>query len=105
MLGLTILLIAAVRVLWRRATPLPPWAATLTPGERRLATLTERALYIVLFAIPVSGLLLLLTGEDDVWLALHVTTHVTCFGTLAVHVGLVLKHQLVDRDRLLSRML
>jgi cytochrome b561 len=104
-LGLSILLLAVVRVLWRRATALPPWAETLTALERRLASLTERALYGLLFAIPASGLLLLLTGEDDVWLALHVTTHVTFFATLAVHVGLVVKHQVVDRDRLLSRML
>lgn len=43
-------------------------------------------------------------ADDDLLLAGQVT-HVTFFVTLAIHVGLVLKHQLVDRDRLLNRLL
>jgi cytochrome b561 len=44
-------------------------------------------------------------ADDDTLLTAHVTTHVVFFCVLALHVGLVLKHQLVDRDRLLGRML
>jgi len=43
--------------------------------------------------------------DDDVLLAAHIATHLVFFAALAVHVGLVLKHQLVDRDGLLKRML
>jgi cytochrome b561 len=102
-LGLFILLLAVVRVAWRRASGLPQWAETLSPGERRLATVTERTLLTTLFVIPLTGIALVL-GDDDL-LPLHVAAHVTFFAALATHVGLVLKHQLVDRDRLLARML
>ena len=58
---------------------------------------------VLLFAVPLTGLTLVL-GDDDL-LALHVTAHVFFFTALAAHVGLVVKHQVVDRDRLLARML
>lgn len=99
-LGLSTLVLAVARVLWRRAG-LPPWTSTLSSGERTLATWSERTLLATLFAIPLTGLAVLL-GEDDL-LPLHVATHVVFFVAIAVHVGLVLKHTLVDRDRLLSR--
>ena len=53
--------------------------------------------------MPLSGIGLLLVDDD--LLVLHVTTHVVFFAALAAHLGLVLKHQLVDRDRLLRRIL
>jgi cytochrome b561 len=102
-LGLSILTLALLRILWRRATPLPPWAPGLSARERLVATWTERALYACLLLIPASGLLLLLVGDD--LLALHVTTHVLLFVAVSVHVGLILKHQLIMGDRLLHRML
>lgn len=43
--------------------------------------------------------------DDDVLLGGHIATHVACFVALTAHVGLVLKHQLVDRDGLLRRIL
>lgn len=102
-LGAAVLLLGVVRVAWRRTHGLPPWARTLSPVERRLAHRTERALLLLLFAIPLTGLSLLVVGDDLV--ALHVASHVALFAALAAHLGLVLKHQLVDRDRLLRRML
>jgi cytochrome b561 len=122
-LGVAILALAGLRVLWRRLTPLPPWAEGLSQRERRIAHRVERALYWTLFLIPLTGLsLVLLSGEDwetgerewaapweladdDVLLAAHIATQLVFFAALAAHVGLVLKHQLVDRDRLLNRML
>lgn len=102
-LGLTILALALARLWWRRRQGLPPWAATLSAGERALAHWTERALYALLVLIPATGLWLVLVSDDAV--ALHVAGHVAFFVALAAHVGLVLKHQLVDRDGLLWRML
>jgi cytochrome b561 len=102
-LGLTILALAVVRVLWRRHAGLPPWAETLSRAERALAHWTERALLLLLFAIPATGLWLVLVSDDAV--GVHVAAHIAFFVALAAHVGLVLKHQLVDRDRLLERML
>lgn len=122
-LGLTILLLAVVRLVWRRVHGLPPWAPTLSERERRVAGLTEKVLYTTLFLIPLTGLaLLLLAGEDwelgrrewvapvelvdeDVALGAHVATHLTFFTAFAVHLGLVFKHQFLRRDGLLRRML
>jgi cytochrome b561 len=94
-LGLLILLLAVLRFAWRRASGLPPWAAALSTGDRRLATVTERVLLTLLFVIPLTGVVLVL-GDDD-WLPLHVAAHIAFFVALAAHVGLVLRRGLVPR--------
>ncbi|MFH0519989.1 cytochrome b [Streptomyces sp. M41] len=102
-LGATVLLLGAARLAWRLATPLPPWAPTLSARERRLAHTTETALYTATFAVPVTGIALLPAGDD--LLALHIAAQVVLYASVAVHVALVLKHQLVDCDQLLDRMI
>jgi cytochrome b561 len=104
LLGLSILALAFVRVAWRYAGSLPPWAPAFGRAERTLEGWLERVLLLLLFAIPLSGLLLVGTGEDD-YLPLHVTAHVAFFVAVALHVGLVLKHTVIQRDRHLARML
>lgn len=122
-IGVGILLLAAIRMVWRTTTPLPAWAEGLSPIERRIEQRVEQVLYWVLFLIPLTGLtLVLVSGEDwdlgrreweapwewaddDLLLGAHIATHLTFFVAIVVHVGLVLKHQFVDRDRLLNRML
>jgi cytochrome b561 len=42
-------------------------------------------------------------GTD--WLPVHVTAQIAFVGAIAVHVGLVLKHTVVRRNRHLARML
>ena len=54
-LGLLILTLAVVRVTWRRIDGLPPWAEALSHGQRRLAHWTEKALLVLIFAIPQPG--------------------------------------------------
>ena len=122
-LGVGILTVAGVRLLWRTSTALPGWAAGLSAVERRIEHRVEQVLYGSLFLIPLTGLsLVFLAGrhwdvdgrrweapwdlaDDDVLLVAHIATHLTFFAALLLHVGLVLKHQLIDRDRLLNRML
>lgn len=103
LLGLLVLVLAVSRVVWRRAAGLPPWAEGLSAGERTLAHWTEKALLAMLFLIPVTGIALVLVSYD--LLPLHIAAHLGFFATIATHLGLVLKHQLLDRDRLVSRML
>ena len=103
LLGTSILLVAVLRLSWRRMTELPPWAECLSETERTVAHRTERVLYAALVAMPLTGLLLL-AGDDDL-LPLHVASHVVLYAAVAVHVGLVLRHTVVRRDGLLSRML
>ena len=94
-LGLTVLALALVRLWWRRRTTLPPWAPALTPGERTLAHWTERTLYTLMFAIPLSGLWLVLVSDDVI--AVHVASHVAFFVAFAAHVGLVARRRLLRR--------
>ena len=103
LLGLSIMALGLVRVVWRVATPLPPWAHYLRPGERRLESLLEKALLALLFVVPGTGLLLI-AGESD-WLPVHIAAQLVLLGVIAVHVGLVLSHTVVRRDGQLWRML
>lgn len=102
-LGLLILLVGVVRVTWRATTPLPPWAPALGPGERRLEAALEKTLLALLFVIPGTGLLLV--ADEDDWLPLHVAAHLAFFVAVALHVGLVVRHTVVRRERHLLRML
>jgi cytochrome b561 len=102
-LGLVVLALGLVRLLWRRTTPLPPWAEHLSAAERSWEAWLEKGLLALLLAVPLTDLLLAAVGTD--WLAGHVTAQLLLLSVVAVHVGLVLKHTVVRRDRHLSRML
>jgi cytochrome b561 len=122
-LGAIILIMAIVRFIYRQVAGLPPWAETLSASERRFAHNTELTLYVLMCLIPLTGFaLVLVSGEnwellgqewetpldlvdDDILLAAHIATHVAFFVAFAAHIGLVLKHQLINRDGLLRRML
>ncbi|MFD3532115.1 cytochrome b [Streptomyces sp. NPDC058664] len=104
LVGAVIVTLGVTRLLWRRRTTLPPWAPTLTHVERRFAHGTEVVLYVLTFVVPLTGALLLASGDDDL-LWVHVAAQILFLTALAGHVALVLKHQLLDRDRLLHRML
>jgi cytochrome b561 len=84
-----------LRVVWRRVAGLPPWAETLSDGERRIVTVTERVLLTMLFVVPLTGLALVL--GDDGLLPVHVTAHIAFFVALAAHVVLVLRRGLLPR--------
>lgn len=121
--GSLILCLALVRIWWRRTSQLPPWAPTLTSFERRYAHWVETALYFLMVGIPLSGLGLAVADErrlpflgrlassdrlsdlEDFFEFAHIGSHLLFFVAFALHVGLILKHQLIDRDRLLNRML
>lgn len=83
-LGVFIVLLVLVRLLWRRVGTLPPWSEALSEAERRLAHWTERLLLGSLVVVPVTGVVLVLGGDDDL-LWLHVTAHVAFFCALAAH--------------------
>lgn len=96
LLGLTVLALGVVRPLWRRVAGLPPWSEHLSAADRRLVHWTERALLLLLVVVPVSGLLLVATG-DDAWLPLHVAAHVAFFVALAAHLFTNLRPAILRR--------
>jgi cytochrome b561 len=95
-LGVTILAVAVLRVGWRRSTDLPPWDERLSGWQRIWAHRTEQVLLSSLFVIPLTGLGLLLGGEDD-YLWVHVAAHVVFFAALASHLTLNLGKGLLPR--------
>lgn len=124
--GLLVLVLATVRLVWRMTVALPDWAPTLSEFEKKLVHRYEMVLYAMLFAKPVTGLLLLgaddedvhvfglfelppLIGEsdsmEDLFASLHFWSGVILLAALALHIGLVMRHQLLLRDGLLRRML
>jgi len=124
--GITILGLAVLRVAWRLLDRPPPLPAAMPGWQRIAARLTHWALYALLFAMPVTGWMMssaanypvswfglvqlpdLVGTSHDLHEALE-EVHETLAGALlvlvAVHVLAALKHQFVDRDGLLSRML
>jgi cytochrome b561 len=96
LLGLTVLALGVVRPLWRRFAGLPPWSEHLSAGQRRLVHWTERALLALLVVVPLSGIVLVATG-DDAWLPLHVAAHVAFFVALAAHLSTNLRPVILRR--------
>ncbi|SEN87029.1 Cytochrome b561 [Loktanella fryxellensis] len=58
MLGLTVLLLVACRMLWLLQSPAPLMRADIQPLQRKLAKATHLALYGIMLGFPVTGVLL-----------------------------------------------
>ncbi len=124
-IGVTVFLLAVVRLAWRARHPAPPGVPM--PGwQRRAAALTHALLYALMLAVPLSGWIYSsATGVSVVWLGLvplpdlvpkdkalaailkgvHVGLNSALAALVIVHVGAALKHHYVDRDGVLARML
>jgi cytochrome b561 len=124
-IGLTVLLLTSLRLGWRVVHPHP--APVPMPGwQRRAARISHALLYVLLFAIPLSGWLYSsATGVQVVYLGLlplpnlvpkdralgdalrlvHVGLNVTLAAVVLVHAAAALRHHVVDRDVTLARML
>src|ERR1700719_3909487 len=54
-LGILILILAAIRLINRKLTKLPPFPPTMSAQERFAASMSERLLYLLMFALPLVG--------------------------------------------------
>lgn len=93
-LGVAILVLASARVLWRAYTPLPPWSEKYGKVGRTLQHWLEKAMLLLLFAMPISGFLLY---RGDAALALHVASHLAFYVVVGAHIALQLFHRQVNR--------
>lgn len=124
--GVTIFLLTFSRLAWRAAHRPPALPHSMPGWQMRAAAASHALLYTLLFAIPLSGWLFSsasgvpvvylglvqlpdLVGRDKALAALlkqvHVVLNWTLLAAVCIHVAAALKHQLVDRDGVLARML
>ena len=124
--GVTILGLATLRLLWRLSHPAPAYPASMPSWQKSSANALHGALYVLMFAVPISGYFYTLAaGFPVVWFglfelpvlidkndelkpllkAVHFWLNMTLAAAVAMHVAAALKHQLIDRDGVLKRML
>jgi cytochrome b561 len=124
-LGVLILVFAVVRLVNRLTHRLPPFPATMSRAERRIASWSEYLLYALLLVQPLIGWAMLsaarfpvtllgplrLPGiaphDIDIYAVLrecHSVFAFLLFATFTAHMCAVLFHTLVLRDRLIDRM-
>lgn len=124
-LGITLLAVLAIRLAWRLGHP-PPAPPPASPAwERTAAKISHTLLYLLMFAVPLSGWLSASTSiipwklwwllpwpsiaspDPDLHALasdLHEVSFICLCTVLAVHVAAALKHHFIDRDDTLTRM-
>lgn len=128
--GITILALSVLRLAWRlthRPPALPARTLQAMPGWQRGAYhATHHLMYLLFFAVPLMGWAYSsMAGFPVVWFGvlalpdfvavdkefakvikpIHGWLAYTLLALVALHVAAAIKHQLVDRDGLLQRML
>ncbi|WP_422055844.1 cytochrome b [Sphingomonas sp.] len=127
-IGITVLLLTLVRIGWRLTHAAPPLSAALAPWERLAARVTHGGFYLLLLVMPLLGWAAASSGSrgtgalfgvipwfdlpigksHDLHEAMGEAHELAAYLTIALivlHVAGALKHQFVDRDGTLGRML
>jgi cytochrome b561 len=123
-LGITIFFLAVVRIAWLLFDPPPGVPASMARWQKVAARSAHTVLYVLLFALPLTGWLLSSAEGDPVVLFGSLTIpplptsagpdkiediHEVLFNVLAavaaLHAAAALKHHFLDRDGVLKRML
>jgi cytochrome b561 len=125
-LGVTILALACVRLLWRLKHSAPPYLDSMPAWQQKAAAMLHFLLYVLIIAIPLSGYSYsLAAGVPVVYLGIlplpvfigadpelkvilkqvHYVLNMALLGAVILHVAAALKHQFIDRDGVLKRML
>jgi cytochrome b561 len=131
-IGITVLLLVVLRVLWRFTHRPPPLPSEMPRAERRAAHGLHWLLYVFMIGMPLTGWAVVSSSPFNLptvlynlvpWPDLpilpnlankaavsHVLAWVHAYGSwllivlLAIHIGAALRHHLVKRDPILSRM-
>ena len=125
-IGVTVLILAAARLLWRLGHPPPALPAAMPQWEKRAAHGSHVLLYALFFCAPLTGWLFSsASGFQTVYLGLlpipdllhkdkaladalrlaHKSINYTMATLILVHAAAALKHHYRDRDDVLRRML
>lgn len=124
--GVTIFLCVVLRLVWRLSHRPPELPAAMPTWQRKAAEATHVLLYLLMFAVPLSGWLMSSAkGFQTVWFGVlplpdlldknkelgdllqevHELLNFTMAGLVLAHLGAALKHHFIDRDDVLTRML
>lgn len=124
-LGVVLLVLVFARIVWRATHPRPPFPDAMPKLERDIARATHMAIYTLLVVMVVSGyvrtvgddypielldalgvptLLPSMPGVAAAMLVVHQFAVVGLVALVAVHVGAVLQHHLIQADGTLDRM-
>jgi cytochrome b561 len=124
-LGISILAVSVLRLAWR-LTHRPPADLPMPAWQRRAAHVTHWAMYALFFAVPLAGwsyssatgfpvvvfgvlplpdLVAPDKGLASALKTLHAGLAMALGGMIALHLAAVVKHQFLNRDGILSRML
>jgi cytochrome b561 len=125
-IGVTVFLLALARVAWRWRHPAPALPAAMRPWERVVAHATHMLLYVLLFAVPISGWLMSSAhGFPVVYFGViplpdlvpknkalaetlqtvHYVLNKSLLALVVLHAAAAIKHHIHDRDDVLARML
>ncbi|RKQ95150.1 cytochrome b [Maricaulis maris] len=127
--GLLILILSLGRLAWRLTHPVPALPAGMAGWERFAATATHWAFYVIMIGMPLGGLIaasaaepptLLFNNPDlvlpklpvpqtegfqDLSGSVHGAGGWAILGLLGLHVAAALKHQFINKDGLIGRMI
>jgi cytochrome b561 len=124
-IGITLLLLVAIRLSWRLTHVPPPLPASVAAWQRRASVVVHGMLYLLLIAIPLSGWLMSSAkGFQTVWFGVlplpdlvdknrelgelladvHETLNFTLLALVGLHVGAALQHHFIERQPFLQRM-
>lgn len=124
-IGLTVLTLTLLRWAWRTLHPPPELPESVTPWERALAPWAHILLLVLLLALPISGWLMssaggvkviwfgylpmpdLVSRDPDLFATLRTLHHWlawTLMGVLVLHLGAVVRHDVLRRDGIFRRM-
>jgi cytochrome b561 len=125
-IGITVLGLVCVRLLWRLTHPAPAYPDSMPAWQKSASNGLHSALYVLMFAVPVSGYFYSLAAgvpvvylgvlplpvfieANAVWKPIlkqvHYALNMTLLAAVVLHVAAALKHLVIDRDGVFRRML
>jgi cytochrome b561 len=124
--GVTAFMLVLLRLLWRAGHRPPPLPAAMPGWQKTASHGMHHLLYVLMVAVPLSGWLMSsakgfqtvyfgvlplpdVLGKDkelgELLQTVHKILNLSLAALVVAHVGAALKHHLIDRDDILSRML
>lgn len=123
-IGITIMVLIAIRIVWRIKHKPPTPLSSYKAWERKLSTGAHHLLYLLMVIIPVSGLIQsvaskygvkwfgikIFSGLDskplkEIFHEVHEIAVIILFFIILIHIIGALKHKFIDKDETMKRML